>query len=86
MAEFGIVKRGLCSPSFLPENQIPWPVSQGQTINMRALLRGEFIEVYIDDRLVHCYGFSKRAKRNIGVFAEYEKLTVHSMKACAFDL
>lgn len=86
MVELGIVKRGLCCPSFLPENQIPWPIKAGQAIHMKVLLRGEFIEVYIDDRLVHCYGFSTCVTHNIGFFTECEELTVHSLKAWAFDL
>lgn len=86
LVEFGIVKKGLCSPAFFPENQIPWPVEAGREIDMRLLVRGEFVEVYIGDKLVQCYGFSADASQNIGFFSECEKLTVHSMKAYAFAL
>jgi hypothetical protein len=63
---------------------VKWPVIQNKKMQIRILLKGEFAEVYIDGKLVQCYGFNKPVIHNIGVFAEMCLIEVESLKAYAF--
>jgi len=74
----------VCSPAFMVESHVPWLFSQGRAIHMRLLIKGEFAELYIDDRLVQCYGFRKPVLRSIGVFAEACKVEIKTLRAWQF--
>lgn len=76
--EFGSARNGVCSPIFMPENQNVWPVCEGQSMMMRMLIRGEFIEVYIQNKLVQCYGFMKPVVKNVGIYAENCRIKIDS--------
>lgn len=84
--EFGRVTSGICGPTFIPENHVKAQISSGQKIKLRILLRGEFIEVYADDFLVQCYGFTKVAVHNVGVFVERGKIQLQGLQIYKFDL
>jgi hypothetical protein len=85
-AEFGMITFGHCSPTFMPENNVLYTIPKGRTFHVRLLARGEFVEAYIDDRLVQCYGFSKPIYRNIGLFAENCRLTVKQLQVFEFSI
>jgi hypothetical protein len=84
--EFGLVNYHVCSPAFLPENEVVWPIGEDEDIRLRLLIKGEFIEAYIDDKLVQCYGFSRPVISHIGLFAELCSVNLKSLKAFEFDL
>ena len=84
--EFGRITRGPCGPAFMAESHVSWPVVAGTFVKLIILVRGEFIEVYADGRLVQCYGFSKPAARNIGIFAERCGVHVHGLRMFKFNV
>ena len=86
LAEFGAVTFGICSPAFMVENHVLWPVTQGKDVRIRLLVKEEFIEAYIDDRLVQCYGFSKPVDRYIGLFAENCRIEVDLLNIYEFSI
>jgi hypothetical protein len=84
--EFGLVNYHVCSPAFLPENQIPRQIPQDEDINLRLLIKGEFVEAYIDDRFVQCYGFTRPVVSHVGLFTEFSQVELKSLKVFKFDL
>jgi len=84
LVEFGRVLRTVTGPTFCPENAVACPVRPGDTARWRVLLRGEFIEVYCDDMLMQCFGFSAMPAKNIGFFVEQAQLTVTQLRVHAF--
>ena len=82
--EFGSVGYGFCGPVFMPENHSLHPVPEGKPAHWRILIRGEFIELYVDDDLVQCYGFSKPATHNLGIFVERGGVEVKNLKVYRF--
>jgi hypothetical protein len=77
--EFGRVTSGIAGPTFMAENHILRDIPQNTTMKWRILLRDEFVEWYVDDQLVQCYGFSSPASHNIGVFAERCQIELNNL-------
>ncbi|MBU4367097.1 MAG: hypothetical protein L6437_10245 [Kiritimatiellae bacterium] len=84
--EFGRITGGIGGPAFMAENHVDWPIATCTFIKLTILVRGEFVEVYADGRLVQCYGFSKPAARNIGVFAERCEVEVRGLRMFKFNV
>jgi len=84
LCEFGRITSGIAGPTFYAENHVPRPVTKDAAEHWRILLRGEFVEWYIDDELIQCYGFSSPAACNIGVFVERSHIEVERLRAYAF--
>lgn len=56
---------------FEPEEEIPWPIATGVSHALRMLARRNFIELYLDDRLVHCFCSRDELDTNyLGFYAE----------------
>lgn len=83
--EFGRVIGSVAGPTFFAENAIERPVLIGRRATWRLLLRSEFVEMYVDDALVQCYGFSTPPVMNIGFFLEMGEMTVQEMRVYAFS-
>lgn len=84
LCEFGRVTSGISGPTFMAENNIPRAIPVDKLMRWRILLRGEFVEWYVDDELVQCYGFSIPAARDIGLFAERARIEVSGMNVHRF--
>jgi len=82
--EFGAVTYGPCGPVFMAENNVARPVDAGRLLAWRVLLRGEFIELYVANELVQCFGFSAPPAHNIGIFVERAEVVLDSLKVCHF--
>lgn len=82
--EFGRVCRGVVNPTFMAENHVLRFVPENKSLRWRLLIRGEFIELYVEDELLQCYGFSAPAVRNIGIFLERAEIEVSRMSVCRF--
>lgn len=85
LIEFGRITRGVCGPAFMAENHVNWRIANGAFVKLTVLVRGEFVEMYADGRLVQCYGFSKTPARNIGIFAERCEVKVRGLTMFKFD-
>jgi hypothetical protein len=83
--EFGTVTFNVCSPGFLLEHRVPWPVEAGRDLRVRALVKGEFAELYVEDRLVQCFGFTRPAASSIGLFAEWLAVGLRDLRVWEFD-
>ena len=86
LAEFGTVKFGICGPVFMPENSVEWPVKNGEVMDIRLLVKGEFAEAYIDGKLVQCFGFSRPITSHIGLFAECGCVAAEALSAYWFSI
>lgn len=84
LVEFWRVLRTVTGLMFCPENAVACPRSPGEMAHWRVLLHSEFIEIYCDDRLMQCRGFSEALTRNIGFFVERAHLTVKHLHVHAF--
>ncbi|MBD3181569.1 hypothetical protein GF312_04700 [Candidatus Poribacteria bacterium] len=84
--EFGQMQAPSEKPplSFEPDHEVPWVVREGITINMRVLVRGPFIELYMNDMFVQCYSMQKDLKGGFGILveggnAELKKVDIYQM-------
>ena len=82
--EFGCVRRSVCGPTFTPENHVLRPSTADGTHRWRMLVRGEFVEVYVDDDFVQCFGFSRPPVRNVGLFVERGEVHLDSLRIHPF--
>ena len=83
VCEFGTVASGPCSPPFYREEFVPWtPVRK--SMKWRILLRSEFIEWYINDRLIGCHGFSRIPAGPLGIYAERCRVALTHLKVWRF--
>ncbi len=82
--EFGTVGFGPCGPVFMPENHTLRPIMPGATQHWRVLVRGEFVELYVNDELVQCFGFSRAPHHGIGFFVEQGTIEVNRMEVFRF--
>jgi len=82
--EFGAVCQAPCGPAFMIENHVERDVPDGKPQRWRVLLRGEFVELYVGDALVQCFGFSRNPARNIGVFVERAEVELRGLTVHAF--
>jgi len=56
---------------FEPEEQIMWPIGIGVTYDLRILVRRNFIELYLDDHLVHAFCSQEELDtKRLGFYAE----------------
>lgn len=56
---------------FEPKERILWPIGTGVSHALRVLARRNFVEVYLDDRLVHSFCSQKELDANrLGFYAE----------------
>jgi hypothetical protein len=70
----------------MTENQTAWPVGADRDFRVRALVNGEFVELYVDDRLVQCFGFTRPVAAGVGLFAEWLSVSMKDLRAWEFDL
>ena len=82
--EFGRVTSAPVGPTFFPEEHVPGDVGNGAFHDWRALVRGEFVELYVDNHLVQCFGFSTSPTRNVGFFAERTEVDVSDLRVYPF--
>jgi hypothetical protein len=70
--EFGQMRTSTEKPplEFNPDHEVPWKVREGITINIRVLVRGSFLEVYMDDLFVQCYSMAEELKGGFGLIIE----------------
>jgi len=83
LCEFGRVAFGPVGPPFYREDAKLWPQSRHPT-RWTLLVRGEFVEWYIDGRLVHCYGFSRTPAGGLGIYVERGEIELSTLRAWAF--
>ena len=84
--EFGQMQNPSEKPPFEfdPDHEVPWKVREGITINMRVIVRGTFLELYMDDLFVQCYSMAEELKGGFGLVieggdAELKKVTAYQM-------
>ena len=82
--EFGRISQAPCGPAFMAENHVLRNVPEGAVLHWRALVRGEFVELYVDDTLVQCYGFSALPVRNVGLFVERGEADLSALRIHRF--
>jgi len=82
--EFGCVRRSVCGPTFTPENHVVRPSAAGEVHRWRVLVRGEFVELYVNDDLIQCFGFSRVPTRNVGVFVERGEVHLGTLRLHRF--
>lgn len=66
--------------AYQPEDAKPFPLAVGQTNRWRLLLRGEHVELYVDDELIQCYTLGHAPSGRIGFVVEAGRARVSSVR------
>ena len=72
--------------AFKPEDAKPLTRAEGHPMHWRLLLRGEHLEVYIDDQLIQCYTQAYLPAGRVGFAVEAGAATVRNLRVWEMSL